>query len=149
MYEISKKREFSESVHRVVAKSETSYETCLVDTMYQYSPSSHPLSEVEVFAGSVLGKNGGLPSKQMREVEKEMKNKVERDVSFTVKSILQGFGGTQEQTRDEALARSIACLAVAAEEPGTVLPKIGKLRSFAYVAAAVCLREIDGFHGAN
>jgi hypothetical protein len=78
-----------------------------------------------------------------------MKDKVERDVSFTVKSILQGSGAFPEQGRDEALARSIACVAVAAEEPRNLFPKIGKLKSFAYVAAAVCLREIDEFHGAK
>jgi hypothetical protein len=120
-----------------------------LQTMYQYGPSSQPLSEVEVFAGSVLGKNGGLPSRRQREASTEMKDKVERDISFIVNSILQGSGESYEQDRDEALARSIACLAVAAEEPGNVLPKIGKLQSFAYVAAAVCLRQIDGFHGAR
>jgi hypothetical protein len=117
--------------------------------MYQYGPAAQPLSEVEVFAGAILGKNGGLPSKRQREASTEMKDKVERDVSFTVKSILQGSGESPEQDRGEALARSIACLAVAAKEPSHVLPKIGKLKSFAYVAAAVCLREIDGLHGAK
>jgi hypothetical protein len=118
--------------------------------MYQFGPSAQPLSEVEVFAGSVLGKNGGLPSRRQREASTEMKDKVERDVSFTVNSILKGSGESQEKDRDEALARSIACLAVAAEEElGNVLPKIGKLQSFAYVAAAICLKEIEGFQGAK
>lgn len=115
--------------------------------MYQYSPSSRPLSEIEVFVGSVLGKNGGLPSKRQREFSTQMKDKVGRDISFTVNSILQKSGDLTEQDQNEALARSIACLAVAVEEPGNAMPKIGKLQSFAYVAAAVCLREIDGFHG--
>ena len=115
--------------------------------MYQYSASSLPLSEIEVFVGSVLGKNGGLPSKRLREASTEMKEKVGRDVTFTVNSILEGSGKSAKQDRDEALARSMACLAVAAEETGNVFPKVGKLQSFAYVAAAVCLREIDGFHG--
>jgi hypothetical protein len=115
--------------------------------MYQYSPSSHPLTEIEVFVGSVLGKNGALPTKRLREVSTEMKDKFERDVSFTVNSILQGSGESLDLDRGEALGRSIACLAVAAEEPESVVPKIGKLKSFAYVAAATCLREIDRFHG--
>ena len=115
--------------------------------MYQYGPSSQPLSEIEVFAGSVLGKNGGLPSKRLRQASTDMKDKFDRDVTFTVNSILQGSGESLEMDRAEALARSIACLAVAVEEAENVFPKIGKLQSFRYVAAAVCLREIDGFHG--
>jgi hypothetical protein len=136
-------------VYKPLANRRISYEDCLADTMYQYGPAAQPLSEVEVFAGAILGKNGGLPSKRQREASTEMKDKVERDVSFTVKSILQGSGAFPEQGRDEALARSIACVAVAAEEPRNLFPKIGKLKSFAYVAAAVCLREIDEFHGAK
>jgi hypothetical protein len=117
--------------------------------MYQYSPSSHPLTEIEVFAGSVLGKNGGLPNKRLREVSTVMKDKFDRDVSFTVNSILQGSDESPDLGRGEALGRSIACLALAAEQPESVVPKVGKLKSFAYLAAAICLREIDGFHGAK
>jgi hypothetical protein len=117
--------------------------------MYQFSASPYPLTEIEVFVGSVLGKNGGLPTKRLREASTHMKDKFERDVTFTVNSILRGSGESPGLDRGEALARSIACLAIAVEDPGDVSVKIGKLQSFAYVAAAICLREIDGFHGAR
>jgi hypothetical protein len=147
MQEILEKRKPFGPVYEELANRGISYEDCLIDTMYLHGPAAHPLSEVEVFAGAILGKNGGLPSRRQREASTEMKDKMERDVSYTVKSILQGSDESPGQGRDEALARSIACLAVAREEPKNVVPKIGKLKSFAYVAAAVCLREIDGFHG--
>jgi hypothetical protein len=115
--------------------------------MYQYSPASQPLTEIEVFVGSVLGKNGGLPNRRLREASTVMKDKFERDVSFIVSSILQGSDESPDLGRGEALGRSIACLAVAAEQPERVFPKIGKLKSFAYLAAAICLGEIDRFHG--
>lgn len=50
------------------------------------------------------------------------------------------MGGT-----DEALERSLACMYVAVNEPGKVVPKLGQLKSFAYVAAAVCLQEVEKF----
>ena len=117
--------------------------------MYQYGPLSQPLSEIEVFSGSVLGKNGGLPSKRLRQASIDMKEKFDRDVNFTVGSIMQGAGESVEFDRVEALAMSVACLAVAVEEPTNMFPKVGKLQSFRYVAAAVCLREIDGFQNAK
>jgi len=50
------------------------------------------------------------------------------------------LGGT-----NEALERSIACLYVSIHDEVTVVPYIGKLRSFAYVAAAVCMQEVERF----
>lgn len=141
-----------------------SYEDHLIDAMYQFSPSAnHPLSELEVFSGNILGKAGALPNKRVREYNMNMKEKFNRDVTYTIDWILHGdpeeaasvagaydddaastFGGSQE-----ALERSIACLAVAMEGARRTVRKVGVLKSFGYVASAVCLREVekmlDGF----
>lgn len=120
-----------------------SYETQLLDTIYQYS--THPaqlISEMEVFVGTLLGKSGGGRTRRLREMSTDMREKFERDVAFTVRCITKG---SQEEDNDEALERSIACLAVAVEEPGIVWERARKLESFRYIAAAVCLGEVERF----
>lgn len=105
--------------------------------------STHPLhfiSEVEVFAGCILGKNGAQ-TKRQREYSTEMRDKHNRDVEYTVRCIKQGDG---DVSKDEALERSLACLYVA-RRPGQTRPKVGVLVSFAWVAAAVCLQEVENF----
>jgi hypothetical protein len=122
-----------------------SYEMQLVDTIYQYS--THPvqlISELEVFVGTLLGKSGGVRTKRVRDMSMDMKEKFERDVAFTVSCIIKNEE-EEEEARDEALERSIACLAVAVEEPGFVWERVRKLESFQYIAAGVCLGEVERF----
>lgn len=45
----------------------------------------------------------------------------------------------------EALPRALACLEVAVNESGYKDRKVGELNSFEYVAAGVCLRELDRY----
>ena len=114
-----------------------------------YDHSTHPtnpLSELEVFTGTILGKNGGLPSRRVRETSATMKQEFEDHCAHYVACIAHsaddagGRGG-------EALERSIACLSEALKE-GEALPRIGRLVSWRYVCAAVCLREVEKFvHG--
>ncbi|KAI9782141.1 MAG: hypothetical protein M1835_004106, partial [Candelina submexicana] len=60
------------------------YEDNLIDTIYQYSTHpSHPLQELEVFAGVIIGKTGAQ-SKRQKEYSKGMREKFEEDVVFTV-----------------------------------------------------------------
>jgi len=121
-----------------------SYDDHLLDTMTQYSTHPvHPLQEKEVFVGNIIGKTGAQ-SKRQRENSVSMKEKFERDVAFTISCIVKD--PTTGKESEEALERSIACLAVAMEEK---LPrkKVGVLRSFLYVAAAVCLKEVEKFQG--
>lgn len=114
--------------------------------MLQFSAHpSHFVSEVEVFCGSIIGKNGSQ-SKRQREFSVSMKEKHDRDVSYTIMSILRGEEN-DEDMNEEALARSIACLDVA-RNYASVRKKVGKLVSFTWVAAAVCLREVEKFVGA-
>lgn len=118
------------------------YESNLLETMDQCSiHHAHPLKELEVFSGSILGKSIGAQNRRVREMATVMKERFDRDVTFTVEYITQGDDGD----RDEALARSIACLANAMLEPGRWKRK--NLQSWKYVTAAVCLRELERFQG--
>lgn len=143
-----------------------SYDDKLYDTMCQYSP--HPkasLTELEVFCGTILGKDGSLPSRRSRDASFDMKDKFERDVAWTIEWITRGDVDPEEEPageddgeydgfsnvvtggNNEALERSIACFAVATEGEGRFFPVVGSLKSFRYVAAAVCLREVERFQG--
>lgn len=116
------------------------YEENLTNTMLTYSAHpNQPLSEVEVFCGTILGKNGAQ-SRRQREFSATMKEKHERDVAYTVQCITQGDDGN----RAEALERSLACLEVACTR-GKVRRKVGALVSFGWIAASVCLKEVECF----
>ena len=73
----------------------------------------------------------------------DMKETFERDVAFTINCIVKG---SQEDGKDERLERSIACLGVAVKEAGNKRERgRRKLESFQYIAAAVCLGEVERF----
>ncbi|KAF2144749.1 uncharacterized protein K452DRAFT_285074 [Aplosporella prunicola CBS 121167] len=132
-----------ESYSDLAREIRETYESNLLDVMSDYSTHpQYPLSELEVFGGNIIGKSMGGMNKRVREITTAMNERFERDVAFTVERITQGDDGD----RDEALARSIACLAVAVLGPKRVVNRrVGELRSWKYVAAAVCLREIELF----
>lgn len=81
-----------------------------------------------------------------------MKEAFDRDVAFIVRCIR---GNNEEEDDendnedvdpDEVLARSIACFSVSLGEVPNIVVKGRKsepLVSFRYIAAAVCLREMD------
>ena len=69
-----------------------------------------------------------------------MKDKFEEDSLFIVNCILKEDGDWSE----DPLERSMACLAVSLEPPKKYR-KHEQLLSFKYVAAAICLREVEGF----
>ena len=130
--------------------------------MFEFGPRpQNPLSEVEVFVGNIIGKNGAQTTRQ-RELSMSMKERFEADLSFIVKCITKSNshlydgeeGGNGEpndgltgETGEETLALSMACLWVGLREEAEVWEygKRGKveLQSFAYVAAAVCLKEAE------
>jgi hypothetical protein len=121
------------------------YEAQVIDTIHQYSTHPrHPISELEVFVGSLLGKNEGARTKRLREMSINMKEESERDIAFTIDCIIKG--SEEGHGDDEALERSIACFAVGIQEAERPLEK-GERRheSFMYVAAAVCLSEVEKF----
>ena len=117
------------------------YEYNLSYSMHNYSPNpSQTISEVEVFTGVLLGKTIGRQNKMIREHTKAMREDFNRHVTHTIESITRGELGD----REEALARSIACLAIGVEEEGHVGHRVEGLQSWTYIAAAVCLRELKG-----
>ncbi|TKA75094.1 hypothetical protein B0A49_03357 [Cryomyces minteri] len=118
------------------------YEANLEDTMYQFSLSAHSaLSELEVFSGTILGKAGGAQNRRAREYNSAMKERFDSDVAYTVERIARDDNGGA----DEALETSVACLRVALTEPGKRVKRVGALKSFTYVVAAMCLFEIERF----
>ena len=86
-----------------------------------------------------------------------MRERFEAVVEYTVMRIVKG----DEQMRGlsdldllyddsldrelEALPRAIACLANGVEEHGSEDRQLGELQSFKYVAAGVCLRELERY----
>ena len=131
--------------------------------MFEYGPHPHkPLSEVEVFVGNILSKTGAQTNRQ-RDLSISMKERFEEGLSLTVRYITQSNdysydegdeetnGNENKEANEQALAVSMACLWVAVNEEADVW-RYGKrgrveLRSFGYVAAAVCLKEAEKFAG--
>ena len=68
-------------------------------------------------------------------------------MEYTVLCIRRGDGdGDDPDGRAEALERSIACLDVACNSV-RVRKKVGTLVSFTWIAAALCLREVQRLQG--
>ena len=76
-----------------------------------------------------------------------MKEKHDRDMEYTVLCITRG-DGDGDNSRAEALERSIACLYVACNT-ARVRKKVGTLVSFVWIAAAVCLKEVQKLQGVD
>lgn len=137
------------------------YEELVVDLMIQYGHSPRePLSEVEVFMGSIVGKNGGLPSRRVRDDAYSMKDTFNDGVGYITRRIVHGNVDALDDVelttevdwadtsaaRDQALERSMACLAISLQE-GERWEGVrnAKLHSFQYIAGSVALRELTIF----
>lgn len=152
-----------------------------MNTAWKFSPHpDRPLSESEVFCGTILGRNGGIPSRPTRESNFDMKDEFNTQVSDTVEWILRGEDFNTEDVEDggdegsaldglennmsrhltigeeadpfwtsQRLERCIACFMVPFDkrEPGESFRMMGHIKSFQYIAAALCLRELKEFHG--
>ncbi|KAL1640179.1 hypothetical protein SLS58_007130 [Diplodia intermedia] len=79
------------------------YESNLLDAMSDFSTHPrHPLSEIEILGGNIIGRSGGgSASRRVRERTAEMNKRFERDAAFVVQRIIHGDDGD----RDEGLAR--------------------------------------------
>jgi len=124
--------------------------------MYEYGPSPHlPLSEVEVFIGSILG-TVGAPTSRQRDMAMSMKERFEEIMSSTIGCITaqdelsedEGDGSNNvNESNDEGLSVGTACLWVNIHDG--VRPfgdgKVARegLKSFGYVAAALTLKLLD------
>jgi hypothetical protein len=117
------------------------YESNLRDTMHSYAlHPSHPLHEVEVVSGCVLGSTN---IRRLKDRASDMRMRYAEVVAYTCARIREG---DSEDDEDEALARSLACLEIAVDEPSLKVGKKGGLESFGYVAASVFLEELKRFH---
>ena len=130
------------------------YEDNLLDILYYNSPTANvPLTEIEVFSGTILGRHGGAQGKPLRELSKNMRERFEPVVEYARSRMLKGDAVVQavndleelfdvKEREIEALPRAIACLSVALDEAGCVDRLVGELKSFRYIAAATCLEEL-------
>lgn len=139
------------------------YEDSLLDLLYQHGPSSHPpATEYEAFAGCILGRKGGAQGKPLRELSKKMREQFDLVCEYTTMRIVKGDERMQGNATDldllyedeihrevEALPRAIACLKNAFQEEGRADRRLGELKSFKYLAAGVCLRELERFRITN
>lgn len=127
--------------------------------LYDYEPSPHsPLSEAEAFAGEVLGRQAGAQDRQLRELSKTMRERFDTMLQFIEARITKGdevlheiedfddlYDAHYSEREFEALPRAVACLVVAVDEKGYEDKKLGEMKSFRYIAAGVCLRELERY----
>lgn len=134
------------------------YEESLADILCIYAPSVNaPLTEHEAFAGTILGRKGGAQSKPLRELAKTMRERFDAIVEYTVMRIVKGDDQMRavsdldllyddDLDREvEGFPRAVACLANAVEKHGMEDRQLGELHSFKYIAAGVCLRELERY----
>jgi hypothetical protein len=118
------------------------YEDNMIDIMYSMRPHrGQPLTELEVFSGNILGKKERSSTRAIREANKEVQERFDRDVSDITRRIVRGDGEWEGPDDAEALPRAIACFKVALETDGWKNQVM--LRSWKYVAAAVCLEQLN------
>ena len=98
------------------------------------------MNELELFTAHLLGRTIG---KRAKENVASLKERFENDYRYFRDYIVEGDEG--EGGKIEALPRSIACLQIALDEQGRNYPKLGILKGFGYVAAEICLEELDNF----
>ena len=118
------------------------YEYGLRSLMKDYTETrSRPLTELEVFIGNVLGP-AGAQTKNQRELSTSLKEAVDDLTLWIVNCILKTEG---DEWSEESLERCMACLAVSLEENREQRGyKVrDQLLSFKYIAAALCLREVE------
>jgi hypothetical protein len=123
------------------------YEDNMLEIMDTLRPTrGAPLTELEVFSGNILGKKERASSRYIREANLEVQERFNRDVSGMIKTIIWGdkeWDG--DENAAEALPRAIACFMVALEVEGW--ENYRSLKSWKYVAAAVCLEQLFRYNG--
>jgi hypothetical protein len=127
----------------VAREIRTMYEEQVDDISHKFAlHSAHPLHEIEVVTGAVLG---SLFARRLRDLTSDMKERYARDVAYFRERIRYDDEGND----DESMPRALACLYVGVKEKGRKIGRHGEVRmwSWPYVAAAVCLEEIARFNG--
>ncbi|KIV93880.1 hypothetical protein PV10_05059 [Exophiala mesophila] len=118
------------------------YEEMIQNLCWEFSPSrTKPLSEREVFIGNILGRDGAQ-TKRQHDLSLSLRDQVNTAMTYIVNRIIKD--GYEES--EDSLERSIACFLISVKSLDDSQDGRGrgeKLISFCYVAAAVCLREIE------
>ena len=115
----------------------------IMDTLRPHR--GEPLTELEVFSGNILGKKERASTRYIREANLEVQERFNRDVGDIIKRIIMGDEDADGIADAEALPRAIACFTVALQTEGW--ENYITLRSWKYVAAAVCLEQLSRYHG--
>ena len=106
--------------------------------MADYSTSfSRPLDELEAFLGTVVGMRS-VPTKRQKEASVDLRERMERDIAFTTAWIATG----SDNMEVNHLAQAMACMSLSLQAGG----RIG-LRSFVWLVAGICLREVGKLQG--
>lgn len=106
----------------------------MIDIMSEFSlHPRHPPQELEVYIGALIDKDG-KQTKRQREYSASLHERVERDVAYIV--------GQITRATEDKLERSIACVAVALEKEDMTGRK-RKMRSWGWIAAAACLKQME------
>jgi hypothetical protein len=106
-----------------------------------------PLTELEVFSGNILGKKERAPTRYTREANQEVRERFDRDITAIVRDIVRGDEEFEGTDNTESLPRAIACFKVSLQTEGW--GNNVTLKSWKYVAAAVCLEQLWKFQGGN
>lgn len=115
----------------------------IMDTLRAHR--SKPLTELEVFSGSILGKKERASNRYLKQANREVQERFDRDVSDIIRRILIGNGDWEGEEDAEALPRAIVCFKVALETEGW--ENYRRLKSWKYVTAAVCLEQLWKYQG--
>ncbi|KGQ04334.1 RNA-dependent RNA polymerase 1 [Beauveria bassiana D1-5] len=136
----------------------TLYEDAITGSMWHFSDNPRsPVSEAEVFCGSILNKRG-VQSRQQREASIRLKDEIDRVMTWIVKLIRDGTdqrgdntayqdddGVTDDYDEYRAIQLSWACLVVGCVPSAEQAASSGTaaLESFRVVAAACLLKELN------
>ncbi|KAK5049094.1 hypothetical protein LTR84_005517 [Exophiala bonariae] len=122
------------------------YEECVRNVSWEYSPDwTKALSEQEVFIGNILGKTGAQ-TKRQHDLAVSMSERFDADLAYIVSLIAHNDDEEEDEDHLGGLALSVGCFLASIEDLPFDLANTQKtdgLVSFRYVAAALCLKEIE------
>jgi hypothetical protein len=126
------------------------YEDNLVDTMWYFSEHlAQPLSELEVFTGSIISQESGAsPNQRQRDRSRKLRDEFDRIASKTVGQLLDPANMGAYATDKDVLELCLASVYVRCLKEGWTGQVRGRkgdggLESFRVVAACALMREIE------
>lgn len=122
----------------------------MIDIMDTLRPHrGKPLTELEVVSGNILGKKERASTRYINEANQEVRDRFDRDVGSIIRKITMNNEDWEEDgtAGAESLPRAIACFKVALETQNW--ENQVTLRSWKYIAAAVCLDQLCAYRGGH